>query len=126
MKSGTILIHGKEYPYVFNFKARRLFMEKRGYEYHDQYLKELQKLEKDSKSGMLSMSGMLTIGDLILTAIQAAYVGPLDLDVDDLMDSFESDINSLNEVIKNFTASQEQSIKSPRSSAGKSRGVRRK
>ncbi len=128
MEPGTIKINKKEYRYIFNHRARRLFMEKYQLEYFDQYTNELKKTNPHPKYGM-GISGLAVFSDLVITAIQSADPTFNDFNSDDLVDELVINPGLMAQLGEAFRKSNEQDKKKdkkidPVGSRGKSKGVK--
>ena len=106
MKAGTIKINKKNYKFAFNQRARRLFMEKYGLLYWDDYVKKME-LIKPHKTKGVSMPGMYVISDLIITAIESETPDFNDFDSDQLLDILLNEPGTMNEVMAVFTKAME-------------------
>lgn len=104
---GTIRINGKQYPYSFKHKSRRVFMEKHGLVYWDDFAKELEHLDPHPEKGM-SMKGLEVFSSLVISGIVAESPGFDDFDADDLIDFMIQDPGMLESLMKTFMASMEQ------------------
>lgn len=125
MKTGTIEINGKSYPYAFNMKARRMFMQQFGLETFQEYSDKLNSLSEIGKG--LGLGHIDVVGYLLITAIESKTDKDCGLDPDVIWDYFEENEGSLQKFITEFTGEQEQpekeSVKksNPSSSGGKSK-----
>lgn len=123
MNSGTIKIGKKEYPYVFNMKARRLFMQRFKLVSFQEYFDKLQTLESAEKE--ITLEHIDVIGNLVITAIESALKEQCGLDADEVWDHFEQNEGALPAFMESFSAAQEQQEpqkkSNTRSSAGKSK-----
>lgn len=123
MKSGTITIGKKSYPYVFNMKARRLFMERFKLKSFQDYADKIACLEGSEKG--LTLEHIDVVGALVITAIDSAIKEDSGLDPDTVWDHFEENPGALEEFMADFAERQEQPDKSkksnPSSSGGKSK-----
>lgn len=123
MKNGTIKIGGKEYPYVMNMRARRLFMKQFGLVSFQDYVEKIGVLESTDKG--FTLDHLDVIGYLVISAIESATREDSELDPDDVWDHFESTPGALDEFMSGFVDAQEQPEKpkktNPRSSGGKSK-----
>lgn len=130
MKPGTITLNGCDYPYKFNQKARRLFMEMNGLEYFAEYQKILKKTNPHPTKGM-SISGMKVFGDLVITAMQSANENFDAFDSDSLMDELVKSPSAMIELGKAFSDSMEHEDpkekgkkQNPSGSRGKSKAAK--
>ena len=127
MEPGTIRINKKDYKYIFNHRARRLFMEKYGLEYFTQYTDKLKLTNPHPKYG-IGVKGLQIFGDLVITAIQSATPKFKDFDSDELVDFLMKNPGTMAELGNSFRKSQEQDDQDdqqldPSGSRGKSKAA---
>lgn len=123
MKDGTIKIGDKNYPYAFNMKARRAFMEHFGLVSFQAYADKISTLEGMEKEMTLEHCDIISY--LLITAIESALKDDCGLDPDEIWDHFERNAGALQAFIDDFSKAQEQPEESKktnsRSSGGKSK-----
>ncbi|MDH7444678.1 hypothetical protein [Aquimarina sp. 2201CG14-23] len=103
---GNIKIKGKDYKYSFKMKSRRLFMEALGLKYLSEYDDRVKSIQPD-ENNEVTMDGLFTFGNLLLTGIQAETNERLPFDADDLLDEFVNDPSLMSKVVQFFVKNQE-------------------
>ncbi|MEM9685300.1 MAG: hypothetical protein AAF934_00075 [Bacteroidota bacterium] len=105
-RQGIIKIFKKEYPYKFNMRAMRLFMEQHGLDTFEGYNKKLMELGVKEGSD-LSFKGYYVLADLVITAIQAANPNvELGFDADEFIDEIRESPEKAESILTEFISSQ--------------------
>lgn len=121
MNTRTIKILGKDYKYAFKQTARRLFMQRYNLEYFTEYQKKVEAMIPDAEKGM-GLSGLRTLADLLITAIESETDETVDLKTLELADYLMDNPDEMQNVMTLMSESSEQPEKGKNKTLGGSGG----